>query len=37
MKLFEHVAIAAALEDPGALVLQLVLQQLGLRVHLYRF
>jgi hypothetical protein len=37
MKLFEHVAVAASSEDPAALALQSVLQQLGLRVHLYRF
>jgi hypothetical protein len=36
MKLFEHVAVAASSEDPGALALQSVLQQFGLRVHLYR-
>jgi hypothetical protein len=28
---------AASSEDPGALVLQLVLQQFGVRTHLYRF
>jgi hypothetical protein len=37
MKLFEHVAVAASSEDPTALALQSVLQQLGLRVHLHRF
>ena len=37
MKLFEHVAVAVSSEDPAALALQSVLQQLGLRVHLYRF
>ena len=37
MKLFEHVAVAASSEDPGALVLRSELEQLGLRVHLYRF
>ncbi len=36
MKLFEHVAVAASSEDPGALALQSVLQQFGLRVHFYR-
>lgn len=35
MKLFEHVAIAASSEDPGAPILQSVLQHMGLRVHLY--
>jgi len=37
MKLFEHVAVAASSEDPGALVLRSELEQLGLRVHHYRF
>jgi hypothetical protein len=37
MKLFDHVAIAGSSEATDPLVLRSVLEEFGLRVHLYRF
>ena len=36
MKLFEHVAVVGSSEASDPLVLRSVLEEFGLRVHLYR-